>query len=69
MRVLVWVVQMAQVFAAEGASIAAVDLRAETAEETVQGLQNTDGAAIAIEADVSDASSVDAMVKAGTSGV
>ena len=54
---------MAQVFAAEGASIAAVDLRAETAEETTQGLQNTEGTAIAIEADVSDASSVSEMVE------
>jgi 3-oxoacyl-[acyl-carrier protein] reductase len=52
----------AMLFASEGARIAAADLIAARAEETVAGIRAAGGAAIAVAADVSQAADVAAMV-------
>lgn len=52
----------AQVFAAEGARVAVVDLETGVAEDTVASIRDAGGEAIAIAANVSQADQVDAMV-------
>ena len=49
-------------FAQEGASVVVVDLNIEAAEETVKSIRAAGGKAIAVEADVADEASVQAMV-------
>src|ERR1700674_3453556 len=52
----------AELFAAEGAAVAVVDLRAEAAEETVAKLAADGARAVAITANVASAGEVDAAV-------
>lgn len=54
----------AQVFAGEGASIVAVDLRGQQAEETAQLIIKTGGRGIAVQADVSSDTDAQKMVAA-----
>jgi NAD(P)-dependent dehydrogenase (short-subunit alcohol dehydrogenase family) len=54
----------ALLFAAEGASVAAVDMRADAAHETVAMIAAAGGTAFVLEADVADASQVDSAVTA-----
>jgi NAD(P)-dependent dehydrogenase (short-subunit alcohol dehydrogenase family) len=49
-------------FAQEGASVVVVDLNVEAAEETVKSIRAAGGKAIAVETDVADEASVQAMV-------
>jgi NAD(P)-dependent dehydrogenase (short-subunit alcohol dehydrogenase family) len=49
-------------FAQEGASVVVVDLNIEAAEETVKSIRAAGGKAIAVETDVADEASVQAMV-------
>lgn len=51
----------ARAFSAEGASLAVVDLDEASAGETVRGIENEGGTALAIRCDVSSASDVEAM--------
>ncbi len=51
-------------FAKDGAKVAVADVRLAAAEETVAMIQDLGGEAIAIEADVSNAEAVEAMVEA-----
>lgn len=53
----------AELFAAEGAAVAAVDLRADAAEETVDKIATSGGKALAVVADVSSADSVASAVE------
>ncbi len=50
-------------FAAEGAAVAVADIRAVKAEEVAQSIRDAGGLAIAIEVNVADAASVEAMVE------
>ena len=50
----------AQTFAKQGAKVAAIDINADTAEQTVQTIKKSGGEAISIQADVGVESSVDA---------
>jgi 3-oxoacyl-[acyl-carrier protein] reductase len=50
-------------FAKEGASVAVVDLRRDGAEETAQLIRDTGGKALALQADVTDQSQMDAVAK------
>ncbi|HLJ57956.1 MAG TPA: glucose 1-dehydrogenase [Chthonomonadaceae bacterium] len=54
----------AQMFAAEGAQVVVVDLNAETARETVELIHGAGGAAVAVQADVSQAEAVQRMFEA-----
>lgn len=54
--------ESALLFAAEGASVAAVDVNLTTAEETVAAIRTAGGTAIAVKADVSCAADCEAMV-------
>jgi NAD(P)-dependent dehydrogenase (short-subunit alcohol dehydrogenase family) len=56
--------QSAQTLAAAGASVAVADINLAGAEETVRLIEQAGGKALAVEADVSDESSVRAMVDA-----
>lgn len=56
---------IAKLFAAEGANVVAVDIKAESAEATVAAITSAGGAAIAAAADVRDRSEVDRAVQAG----
>ncbi len=53
----------AQAFAKHGAKVAAIDINADTAEQTVQSIKKAGGEAIAIQTDVGLESSVDAAYK------
>ena len=53
----------AQTFAEHGATVAAIDINADTAEQTVQTIEESGGQAISIQADVGVGSSVDAAFK------
>ncbi len=55
--------------AAEGARVAVVDLRAERAQETAQGIAASGGRAIALTADVSKSASVDNMAASAIDGL
>jgi NAD(P)-dependent dehydrogenase (short-subunit alcohol dehydrogenase family) len=52
----------ALLFAAEGAAVAALDLRGEAAEETVELIAKEDGRALALAADVSDPEQIEQAV-------
>jgi len=54
----------AQRFAAEGAAVGVVDMRADAAEETAGKIQADGGRALALAADVTDAAQVDAALAA-----
>src|SRR5690349_4130671 len=56
--------QSAQTLAAAGASVAVADINLAGAEETVRIIEQAGGKAVAVEADVSDETSVKAMVDA-----
>jgi len=49
-------------FAAEGANVVVADIDSETAEETVELIEDSDGAALSHVADVSDAGDVESMI-------
>ena len=51
-------------FAAEGAAVVVADIRAHKARETVDAITEAGGQALAVETDVADAASVEAMVAA-----
>src|SRR5882762_6645494 len=57
----------AELFAAEGAAIAVVDLRADAAEETVAKITAEGGLASALPADVTSAAQVEAAMDAAVS--
>lgn len=52
----------AVLFAAEGAKVACVDLKAEALDQTVAAIREAGGTAIAIAADITDAAQVEAIV-------
>ena len=55
---------IAELAAEEGARVAVADMNLEGAESVAQGIRDRGGEAVAIEADVSDLASIDAMVGA-----
>lgn len=59
----------AQLFAAEGAAVAVLDLRRDAAEETVAAIRSAGGCATAVTADVSVADDVAAAVDAAASAL
>ncbi len=56
--------KMAQVFASEGALVAAGDVNYTTAEETIQSITSMGGRGVAIQVDVADPDSVSALLAA-----
>ncbi len=50
--------EIAKLFAAEGATVAALDLIVDAAHETVRSIKEAGGTAFAVEVDIADATSV-----------
>ena len=59
----------AELFAAEGAAVAVVDLRADAAQETVEKIGADGGRALALAADVTDAAAIEAAVSRTVEGL